>query len=976
MDSEEEGEDVIAAEDPPPQEQPFHYTRKNTSSPLSPKSSFLTVPLSNPGPIPLLRKAIIEAIEPILSSHIAVIEETHNSHLLITPLSNKFIPAILNRLKHSSIPSPILVNPITMSAQPIFPDSNSQPPTTIDSEIQTDPISCSQNLITETKESPTDLLTPNFPDPQTPLTPSLSPTTLEPRSSSNQATQTPQRRRRRSRRRTPAPTPASNPETHPQPKNHPSPRPSLVVQCFNCLQLHHTAATCTHSTRCNRCGGPHRHTDCKVPRKEPKCANCEGQHAASFPGYPFIKRAIREMAEAFRPWLLPTKHDVFSLVLRPSECARRALSRSPDLANVRGSGGAWKDDVGLSGEGRVQEGFPGKLVEPSSDQAKVSKKLSFWVKKRQRNICSKSFVERKLPIIKWLPTYTINYLIHDIIAGFTVGLTAIPQGIANAVVGGLDPQYGLYSGFMGSFTYIIFGSCKDITIGPTAILAIMTQKAVEASGTADFADFAVLLCFLSGCIILLLGLLNLGFLVDFISVPVTAGFTSAAALTIASAQVKGLLGIKGKSNDFLESWISVFEHIDETREWDVTLGVCTIVCLLLMKKLNDFQVKGSNLTTRQIIFNKALWLTSLGRNAIAVVIGGGMAYGFYMNSQTPFLLTGDIEEGIPPFKLPPFSTVYENRTYEFLDMTEELGTTLITLPLISVLESFAIAKSFSKGKSIDATQEMIALGLCNIAGSFVSSMPITGSFTRTAVNNASGVKTQLGGLVTGTLVLLSLGLLTSSFYFIPKATLAGIIIAAMFSMVDYELVPLFWKTRKLDLFFMIVAFFSCLLWSLEYGFLIGIAVNMLYILYDAARPKVNIRELKILSYDILLVTPDQNLMFPAAEYVRKQVIKKCISTNSTATVVVDGRHIHVLDITVAKAMEHLSFDLKARKQNVILWNWRKSCREVCLNLEPKMKELFHEEDNLEQLCIGVLSRRDSQDVKNNDIPSIEISAVP
>ena len=140
---------------------------------------------------------------------------------------------------------------------------------------------------------------------------------------------------------------------------------------------------------------------------------------------------------------------------------------------------------------------------------------------------------------QWLPEYNLNFAISDLIAGLTVGLTVIPQGIAYAVVAGLPPQYGLYSAFMGCFVYCVFGSCKDITIGPTAIMALMTSMHARHG-----PEYAVLLSFLSGIIIFLCGILQLGFLIDFISVPVIAGFTSAAALTIASGQWKSLLGLE------------------------------------------------------------------------------------------------------------------------------------------------------------------------------------------------------------------------------------------------------------------------------------------------------------------------------------------------------------------------------------------------------------------------------------------------
>lgn len=228
--------------------------------------------------------------------------------------------------------------------------------------------------------------------------------------------------------------------------------------------------------------------------------------------------------------------------------------------------------------------------------------------------------------------------------------------------------------------------------------------------------------------------------------------------------MKPLLGIKyGTSNEFIESWKNVVFHLDEVKYADTILGVLSLALLLILKK--------PTCLSKWKVFSKYL---SISRNAIIVVIGIIVAYVFHINGQDPFNLTGEIAKGLPEFKVPPFETTFENQHYSFMDMFNALGLSLITLPLVSILESVAIAKSFSKGKVVDATQEMIALGLCNVASAFFQSIPITGSFTRTAVNHNSGVKTAFGGVITGFVVLLALGLLTGTFYFIPKTTLAAV----------------------------------------------------------------------------------------------------------------------------------------------------------------------------------------------------------
>ena len=213
------------------------------------------------------------------------------------------------------------------------------------------------------------------------------------------------------------------------------------------------------------------------------------------------------------------------------------------------------------------------------------------------NKCGKvgKHVKKKFPILSWLPKYNLDCAVSDVIAGVTVGLTVIPQGIAYALVAGLEPQYGLYSAFMGCFAYCFFGSCKDITIGPTAIMSLMTGAVFKGGSLALYGKYyAVLLSFFSGIIILIFGILQLGFLIDFISIPVITGFVSAAAITIASGQIKGIFGIKIEEKSethagLVDDYIDIFENIDTVKLNDTILGlVCAI--LLLSLRVNTFRV--------------------------------------------------------------------------------------------------------------------------------------------------------------------------------------------------------------------------------------------------------------------------------------------------------------------------------------------------------------------------------------------------
>ncbi|XP_013099547.2 sodium-independent sulfate anion transporter isoform X2 [Stomoxys calcitrans] len=549
------------------------------------------------------------------------------------------------------------------------------------------------------------------------------------------------------------------------------------------------------------------------------------------------------------------------------------------------------------------------------------------VKNRSKKCCEPATCKQFLPIISWLPKYNVQFLLADFVAGLTVGLTAIPQAIAYASIAGLPTQFGLYSAFMGCFVYIVFGTCKDITVGPTAIMALMVQAHVTGS-----SDYAVLTCFLSGCVIFLLGIFNLGVLVRFISIPVTTGFTTAAAITIASGQVNNLFGIKSSSNEFIESWVNFFGHITETRRNDAILGIATLVLLLLMMKIKDLPLSCKMLTK----------YISLSRNALAVIVGIVLCYCLSHDGWLPFRASGEITKGIPPFKPPPFSTTVNGTKVTFGEMVTDLGASLASIPLISILESIAIAKAFSKGKIVDASQEMVALGLCNILSSFFSSMPITGSFTRTSINHSSGVKTPLGGAVTGALVLMALAFLTTTFSYIPKATLAAIIISAMIFMVEYERIIEIWRSKKMDVIPFSVTALVCLFWSLEYGMVCGIFVNAIFILYKSARPKILISLEKVNSVPLGLVQVQENLCYSSAEYLKSKVVKFVTTQgdNSIKMIIIKGDEITNIDSTVGLNILSLKEDLSLLECSLICWNWNYDAAGVICRLHPKERSMF------------------------------------
>ncbi|GAB0097649.1 sodium-independent sulfate anion transporter [Sergentomyia squamirostris] len=572
-----------------------------------------------------------------------------------------------------------------------------------------------------------------------------------------------------------------------------------------------------------------------------------------------------------------------------------------------------------------------------------------WCRQKAKNIFRKKTLYKKLPIINWLPKYSADDAVGDLVAGITVGLTVIPQALAYAGIAGLPAAYGLYGSFMGCFVYIFLGSHKDVPLGPTAIASLLTLQA-----SSGVWQRAVLLNFLTGLIEILMGIFGLGFLLDFVSGPVNCGFTSAVALVILSSQVKDVLGIAASGNTFVQMWTSIFEHIGDTRVGDTVLGAICIVILLLMRMLTSLKIGPRNhedKTTMQKAINKTLWLIGTSRNAILVVICGGIGAALHYSDNNWFKLIGYIPPGLPAFQPPPFEidevtngTEIIQKGETFSEMVSNMGSGLFVIPLIALLENMAICKAFADGKAIDASQELIAIGTANVVNSFVQGYPGNGALSRGAVNNSSGARTPMGSLYTGVLVILALLFFTPYFYYIPRSALAAIIIAAVIFMVEVRVIKPMWRSKKSDLLPGLATFIACLALPLEYGILIGIGINVIFILYHSARPKITIELCATtgVSNKYLMITPDRCLIFPSTEYVRHLVNKQGIKNQTP--VVLDCSHIYGADYTAATVIETLVKDFEDRNQKILFYNLKPSVVHVFEGVDNKIRVYYNFED--------------------------------
>jgi SulP family sulfate permease len=417
-----------------------------------------------------------------------------------------------------------------------------------------------------------------------------------------------------------------------------------------------------------------------------------------------------------------------------------------------------------------------------------------------------------LPAIGWMKDYETGDLRGDLVAGFTTAVMLIPQGMAYAMLAGLPPIVGLYASTVPLVIYALFGTSFRLAVGPVAMVSLLTATGVGAladGGTSAYVAYAVLLALMVGVMQLGMGLVRMGFLTNFLSHPVLSGFTSAAALIIGFSQLKHLMGLDlERSKNIFEILQQALAQIGATDPVTLTIGVGSIALLLGLRKYAP-------------MFPRAL----------AVVVVGTLAvWGLDLHATAGVAIVRDVPAGLPGFTVPELSW----------EAIRELLPIAVTISLVGFMESIAVAKKIAadhgRGDAIDSNQELIGLGLANIGGAFFGGYPVTGGFSRTAVNEQAGANTSAAGIITAVVIGITLVFLTPLFYFLPRAVLAAIIMTAVFGLVDLQEVKHLWEVKPSDLALLVITFLATLLVGIEEGILIGVGASMLWFVVRSTRP--------------------------------------------------------------------------------------------------------------------------------------------
>ena len=421
--------------------------------------------------------------------------------------------------------------------------------------------------------------------------------------------------------------------------------------------------------------------------------------------------------------------------------------------------------------------------------------------------------QRIFPFMDWLPKVNSQTLRADLIAGITVALVAIPQSLAYAQLAGVPPYYGLYASFLPVIIGALWGSSPALSTGPVAMTSLLTAASVMTLakfGTDQFYAYVILMALLSGLFQILLGVARLGVLINFLSYPVLRGFINAAAIIIALAQLPAMLGLKLEhSKHFMIDVLHVVEHSSHTHLPSLAFGLGSLAALFLLKK----------------------YLPKLPGVLIVVITTTTISYlvGFEADGGT---VVGTIPQGLPEFSLPPFDPV----------ASMHMLPAAFVIAIISFMEAMSSSKIIAIKKRIkwDENQELVGQGLAKIAAAFSTGMPVSGSFSRSALNLASGAQTGLASVFSAVIVLITLFLFTPALYHLPKPVLAAIIMMAVFSLIDIQVIKDAWKANIQDGIAGVVTFIATLSFApnIQNGILTGILLSLVLFLARTMRPAV------------------------------------------------------------------------------------------------------------------------------------------
>ncbi|WP_420327420.1 SulP family inorganic anion transporter [Mameliella sp.] len=515
---------------------------------------------------------------------------------------------------------------------------------------------------------------------------------------------------------------------------------------------------------------------------------------------------------------------------------------------------------------------------------------------------------RYLPILDWARTYDRETASADGLAAVIVTIMLIPQSLAYALLAGLPAEMGLYASILPLVAYAIFGTSRALAVGPVAVVSLMTAAAIGNLGLSDPVDIALAagtLAFISGVILSLLGLFRLGFLANFLSHPVIAGFITASGVLIAASQLKHIFGIDMHGHTLTELMRTMFAELGNTNGYTLALGLAALAFLFWVRKgLKPLLLKKGVPPKLADVLTKA--------GPVAAVVVTTLATWVFGLSNAGVKIVGEIPMGLPPLTAPSFSPALWN----------ELFMSALLISIIGFVESVSVAQTLAakRRQRISPDQELIGLGTSNIASAVSGGFPVTGGFSRSVVNFDAGAATPAAGAFTAVGIAVATLLLTPLLFFLPKATLAATIIVAVLSLVDFSILKKAWDYSKVDF----AAVFATIVLTLGFGVELGVSAGVLISiglhLYKTSRPHVaevglvpethhfrNIKRHKVETLPHLVtLRVDESLYFANARFLEDYVLGRVTCDEPIEHVVLMFPAVNEVDMSALETLEELN----------------------------------------------------------------------
>ncbi|MDO6455202.1 SulP family inorganic anion transporter [Neptunomonas phycophila] len=520
-------------------------------------------------------------------------------------------------------------------------------------------------------------------------------------------------------------------------------------------------------------------------------------------------------------------------------------------------------------------------------------------------------LKRYLPIFDWIGNYNQRTFTSDLIAALIVTIMLIPQSLAYALLAGLPPEVGLYASILPLVAYAIFGTSRTLSVGPVAVVSLMTAAAVgnlALQGSDEYIAAAIILAFMSGLILLIMGFLKLGMLANFLSHPVISGFITASGLIIAASQLKHILGIKADGSNLWDLIISLFSELPSTNIPTLVIGSFATGFLFWSRKYLK-----SYLLNKGIGHALAEILAKAGP-VLAIALTTLAAWGLDLQ-QHGVQLVGAIPSGLPSLTLPQFE----------YNIWQELLVSAVLISIVGFVESVSVAQTLAakRRQRISPNQELIGLGASNIAASISGGFPVTGGFSRSVVNFDAGAETPAAGAFTAIGIALAALTLTPLLFFLPKATLAATIIVAVLSLVDMGALKRTWSFSRSDFFAMLATILLTLAEGVELGIIAGVGLSILLHLYRTSKPHSAIvgrvpgtehfrnidRHHVETDNHILTLRVDESLYFANARYLEDRVYDLVMSNPNIKHLILMCPAVNFIDASALESLEAINHRL-------------------------------------------------------------------